>query len=123
LVFSTDEIGRRYRLRPREVCSWPGAEDAAMTADSAHIQRELTDLRHHWDEAYKITCHPGETEPCHAERLDDGTVVTAETPWSLRSKIIDDYSVRPVPRMDTASRPAMRPGAGIADAEDRLHAC
>ena len=98
------------------------AEDAAMTADSAHLQRELTDLRLHWDEAYKITCHPGEAEPCHAERLDDGTVLTGDTPWSLRSKIIDDYSARPVPRMDTTSVTTMRPGADIADAEDRPHA-
>jgi hypothetical protein len=58
------------------------AEDAAMTAHSAHLQRELADLRFHWDEAYKITCHPGEAEPCHAERLDDGTVLTGDTPWS-----------------------------------------
>ena len=71
-----------------------------MTADNAHVQRLLNDLRHHWDEAYKITYHPGEAEPCHAERLDDGTVLTAETPWALHDKIINDYSVRPVPRVE-----------------------
>jgi hypothetical protein len=94
-----------------------------MTADIAHIQRELNDLRLHWDEAYKITYRPGQAEPCHAERLDDGTVLTAGTPWALREKVIGDYSVRPVPRMDTAARPAIRPGAGIAEAEDGPHAC
>jgi hypothetical protein len=83
-----------------------------MTTDIAHLQRELTDLRLHWDEAYKITCHPGEAEPCHAERLDDGTVLTADSPWALRSKIIDDYSVRPVPRTVTAPPPTLRPAAG-----------
>lgn len=94
-----------------------------MTTDSAHIHQALTDLRLHWDEAYKITYHPGETEPCHAERLDDGTVLTAGTPWVLREKITHDYSVRPVPRMDIASVTTMRPGADMADAEDRPHAC
>jgi hypothetical protein len=93
----------------------------------AHLQRELTDLRQHWDEAYKITGHPGEAEPCHAERLDDGTVITADSPWSLRNKIIDDYSVRPVPRMDTASALAVRrraePLGSIANAEERPDAC
>jgi hypothetical protein len=74
-----------------------------MTAyGSAQITSALTDLRHHWDEAYKITHHPGEAEPCHAERLDDGTVLTTGTPWALREKIIGDYSARPVPRMDNA---------------------
>jgi hypothetical protein len=93
------------------------------TYGTAQITRALNDLRFHWDEAYKVTYHPGEAEPCHAERLDDGTVLTAGTPWALRDKITDDYSVRPVPRMDTASRPAVRPGAGMVDAEDRPHAC
>jgi hypothetical protein len=43
----------------------------------------LNDLRLHWDEAYKITYHPGEAEPCHAERLDDGTGLTADSPWAF----------------------------------------
>ena len=98
-----------------------------MTADSAHFHRALNDVRLHWDEAYKITCHPGEAEPCHAERLDDGTLLTADTPWALRDKIIDDYSARPVPRMDTTSSHAVRLGAippsGPADAEERPDAC
>jgi hypothetical protein len=98
-----------------------------MTADSAYIQHELTDLRLHWDEAYKITYHPGMAEPCHAERLDDGHLLTADSPWALRNKIIDDYSVRPVPRTDIASVPTMCPGAGplsgTADAEERPDAC
>ena len=100
-----------------------------MTADgSAQNAKALDDLRLHWDEAYKITYHPGEPEPCHAERLDDGTVLTAYSPWALRNKIIDDYSVRPVPRMDTASVTAMRPRragppAGTAGVEERPDAC
>ncbi len=80
-----------------------------MTGNSAHTQRERNDLRLHWDEAYKITYDPGEAEPCHAERLDDGTVLTADSPWALREKIIGDYSARPVPR--------------LADAEGRPDAC
>jgi hypothetical protein len=81
-----------------------------MTADgSAQITQALDDLRLHWDKAYKITYHPGEAEPCHAERLDDGTVLTADTPWTLRNKIIDDYSVRPVPRVDTRIGPRRAP--------------
>jgi hypothetical protein len=97
-----------------------------MTADSAHIHQALSDLRLHWDEAYKVTYHPGEAEPCHAERLDDGTVLTASTPWVLREKIIHDYTARPVPRTDPAPERAARPGAdplSCADAGDRLHAC
>jgi hypothetical protein len=99
-----------------------------MTADgSAQITQALDDLRLHWDEAYKITYHPGEAEPCHAERLDDGTVLTADTPWTLRSKIIDDYSVRPVPRVDPVPARAVRPGVarlrGRAEVEERPDAC
>lgn len=63
------------------------------------------------------------TQALNDLRPDDGTLLTADSPWALRNKIIDDYSVRPVPRKDTASRPAMRPGAGLADAEERPDAC
>ncbi len=82
---------------------------AEMHAGSAQITQALNDLRLHWDEAYKITYHPGAAESFHAERLDDGTVLTADSPWALRDKIIGDYSARPVPRM--------------ANAEDRPDAC
>jgi hypothetical protein len=86
-----------------------------MTAyGSAQITSALTDLRHHWDEAYKITHHPGEAEPCHAERLDDGTVLTAGTPWALREKIIGDYSARPAPATATLSATESPADAGSA---------
>lgn len=82
----------------------------------------LNDLRLHWDEAYKITYHLGEAEPCHAERLDDGTLLTADSPLALRKKINDDYRVRPVPRIDTApdlsTRPRAQPLSGTVHAEE-----
>jgi hypothetical protein len=104
----------------------PGMQ--AMTADeSTQIKQALNGLRLHWDEAYKITHHPGEAEPCHAERLDDGTLLTAGSPGALRNKVIDDYSVRPVPRMNTTPAPTTRPGTelvnGTANAEERPDAC
>jgi hypothetical protein len=99
-----------------------------MTADeNTQITQALDDLRLHWDEAYKIAYQPGEAEPCHAERLDDGTLLTADSPGALRNKIIDDYSVRPVPRMDTAPALTTYPGTGMlngaADAEESPDAC
>ena len=62
--------GRYLRLRPSDRKARDG-DEAAEAHDSghAHVQRVLNDLRHHWDEAYKITYHPGEAEPCHADAL------------------------------------------------------
>jgi len=99
-----------------------------MTAGGrAQVEQALNDLRFHWDEAYKITYHPGEAEPCHARRLDDGTLLTADSPCTLRDKITDDYSIRPVPRLDAASGTGDRPVAaslvGTASADGRRDAC
>lgn len=86
-----------------------------MVGERAQVEQALSELWFHWDEAYKITYHPGEVEPCHAERLDDGSLLTAGSPWALSNKIIDDYSARPVPRLNPASEPGVSTKGHIAD--------
>ena len=56
----------------------------------------LTDLKHHWDEAYEITRSGAEWR---ARRLDGlGVVITAPDAAVLQEKIFADYSACPVPR-------------------------
>jgi hypothetical protein len=62
---------------------------------SADDHRQLTDLMLHWDESYTVHFEVG---PCRATRLDDGTDVTADTPWELRDALRDDHVERPVGR-------------------------
>jgi hypothetical protein len=74
-------------------------------AEARQASKTLADLRYHWDEAYEITHHPGTAEPYRAQRLDDGQIISATTLLKLRDAIIDDYSVRPVPRQITEPAP------------------
>ena len=102
-----------------------GREMSGTAGQRAQVEQALDDLRFHWDEAYKITYHPGDAEPCHAERLDDGTLLTADLPWALYDKITDDYRIRPVPRLNPASEPGVRTRATslTCTADGRLDAC
>jgi hypothetical protein len=65
----------------------------------------MSDLRWHWGEAYVIT---GTAGHCRAERRDDGRVLTAGDPETLRLAIIADYTAKPVPRAPLAT-------AGVED--------
>ena len=71
-----------------------------MTApESTPASRDLDDLRYHCGEAYRIDYCPGApARRWRAERLDDHAVFTAASPSALRERIIDDYTLRPVPR-------------------------
>jgi hypothetical protein len=70
------------------------------TPDSTPASKDdLDDLRLNWDQAYKIDYVPGAPGgPWRAERLDDHQILTAASPSVLRDGIIDDYTLRPVPR-------------------------
>lgn len=82
------------------------------TPDSIQAWPSLNDLRYHWDEAYKIDYRPGEPgQPWRAERLDDHQVLTAASPSALRDRIIDDYTLRPVPPAENPLRSQLPPTA------------
>ena len=55
----------------------------------------LADLRHHWGEAYEISCRLGQYR---AVRRDDSSVVRADSAGGLLAAIREDYAARPVPR-------------------------
>ena len=57
--------------------------------------RELEDLRWHWDEAYQISWQDGRFR---AGRLDGRGSLQAGTAQELRDLIRADYAERPVPR-------------------------
>jgi len=58
-------------------------------------RHQLDLLRWHWKSAYEITLGD---DGWHAERRDDGTVLTAETAERLSYLIRADFAARPVPR-------------------------
>ena len=57
---------------------------------------DLTELRHHYGEAYLIS-HPG-PDTWLAQRRDDRTLLRSDSAASLLEKIRADYAERPVPR-------------------------
>jgi hypothetical protein len=72
-----------------------GMNDVLDDSAARHRGRAIANLRWHWGEAYDITWD----RRFRARRLDDGQLLEAGTPAELRSRIIDDYAERPVPRL------------------------
>jgi hypothetical protein len=70
-----------------------------------YVITPLADLRHHWGDPYEISGIRGHWR---AQRRDDGTTLTADSPEGLREAIIEDYFARPVPR-DFDRLPALLP--------------
>jgi hypothetical protein len=64
--------------------------------DEIWICSQLTDLRHHWGSAYKITC-PGLSQ-WKAVRRDGQGQISADNAEELRDLIRIDYAECPVPR-------------------------
>jgi hypothetical protein len=78
----------------------PAERDSAEREHFAWRQRErdLTDLKYHWGEAYDIRWESGETGGWVARRRDTGEPVRAATAADLDTAMFKDYNAEPVPR-------------------------
>lgn len=59
------------------------------------VQDELAELRYHWGGAYQFWTAQG---TWFAQRADNLRIIRADSPGTLRQKIILDYGRKPVPR-------------------------
>jgi hypothetical protein len=78
------------------------------------VSRESADLgalRWHWGEAYVIA-NP-EPGVWLAERRDTHETLRADTPTSLRDRILADYFARPIPRQAPADAANVSGGGGL----------
>ena len=70
----------------------------------AGYESDLGELRWHWGSAYRIQYWPG---PCLwlAQRRDTGETLKADSAGALHSRIVADYTARPVPRLAARCKP------------------